>query len=343
MPAGTRPIVYISYRWLDVMDPGCPSRAPDPGARKLADKLREHGVDVRFDLYFRDSLHGFAPPQPVAGNPQDPWLIWSQQQIAEADAVLMYCTSEYAGTDPDRGARPGSWWNWAQLDEEDRIAARVPALWWDWLAIARECSDRPQKFIPIGMSPYHSDQIPAFIRGASYLNLSDEGAFDALLRRIRQVWRERVPRRGVFISYAHKDDQSWLDNLLSHLSWIKRQYNVEFWTDRDIEPGDAWHEEIQVALDRAKVAVMLVSPEFLASSYITSNELPKMLEAAGADGMKIFWIPVKPSAYKHSPLAKFQAAHLTDKPLASLRGAARDQAYVDIGERLAKVLGVTVS
>jgi hypothetical protein len=42
------------------------------------------------------------------------------------------------------------------------------------------------------------------------------------LRRVRQVWRERVPRSGVFISYAHKDDQSWLDNLLGHLSWLKQ-------------------------------------------------------------------------------------------------------------------------
>jgi internalin A len=190
------------------------------------------------------------------------------------------------------------------------------------------------------VSRYHSDQIPGFVRGATYLNLYDEGSFDALLRRIRQVWRERVPRSSVFISYAHKDDQSWLDNLLKSLHWLKNQYNVEFWTDRDIEPGEKWHETIQAALDRAKVAVLLVSPEFLASRYIASNELPRMLEAAETDGMKIFWIPVRPSAYKRSPLARFQAAHLTDKPLASLRGAARDQAFVDIGEKLANVLGI---
>jgi hypothetical protein len=106
MPAGTQPIVYISYRWLDAIDEdGRPDREPDPRARDLADKLRAHGFDVRFDLYPLYGLHGFAPPQPVAGNPQDPWFIWSQQQIVEADAVLMYCTADYVGTDPERGAR----------------------------------------------------------------------------------------------------------------------------------------------------------------------------------------------------------------------------------------------
>src|SRR5262249_49921080 len=160
----------------------------------------------RFDLYFRDSLQGFAPPRRVAGDPQDPWFRWSTQQIAEADAVLLHCTSEYVNADPDHGAPQGAWWRWTQLDEGERIAAPAPGLWWDWLAIAQECPDRPDKFIPIGTNNYHSDQIPVFMRGTSYLNLSEDGAFDALMRRIRQVWRERVPRSGVFISYAHKDD-----------------------------------------------------------------------------------------------------------------------------------------
>jgi hypothetical protein len=150
----------------------------------------------------------------------------------------------------------------------------------------------------------------------------------------------RAPRSGVFISYAHKDDQSWLDSLLVNLSWLKDQHNVEIWTDRDIEPGDTWDEEIQAALGRAKVAVLLVSPQFLNSSYILNNELPKILQAAETDGMQIFWIPVRASSAKYSPIAKFQAAYPPDKPLAGLRRAVRDQAFVDIVDKLAKVLGV---
>jgi hypothetical protein len=343
MNAGSRPVIYISYRWIDVFDQGRWARAPDPRVRELADKLRANGVDVRLDVYFLNSLHGFTPPQPFPHDPRAPWMIWLAQQIAEADAVLMFCTPEYVDADPDHGANAGEWWNWCRLDEADRIEARVPSLWWDWLAIARECTDHPQKFIPIGIGPYHGDQIPAFVRDASYLNLSDDGTFDALLRRIRQVWRERVPRQGVFISYAHKDDQAWLDNLLSHLSWLERRQGVKFWTDREIEPGDKWHETIQVALDRAKVAVLLVSPEFLSSPYITNNELATMLKAAETEGMKIFWIPVRPSAYKQSPIAQFQAAHTPEKPLSRLRGAERDRAFVEIGEKLAKVLGVSTT
>jgi len=339
MSSGTRRIVYISYRWIDIEHQGRRARAPDPQGRALADQLRENGVDVRLDIYSSDSLHGFSPPQKVPGDPRDPWLAWATQQIAEADAVLMLCTPGYVQTDPDGGERSGEWSQWCDLDESTRIKSRVPALWWDWLAISRESDAEPDKFIPVGPGPYHADQVPAFIRGATYQNLESPGAIDALLRRIRRVWRARVPRRGVFISYAHDDDQAWLDTLLSHLSWIQRR-GVEIWTDRDIAPGALWHDTIQDELDRAQVAILMVSPAFLASSYISSEELPTMLDAAAGDGLTIFWIPVRPSAYPQSPIARFQAAHAPNKPLAGLRGAERDQALVDIGEKLAKVLGL---
>lgn len=337
MSSGNRPIVYISYRWQDIEHQGRPARAPDPQGKALADLLRERGIDVRLDLYYSDSLHGFSPPQLDPSDPRDPWLAWATQQIAEADAVLMICTPDYAQADPDRGDPLGAWSNWCQLDEAARIKSRVPALWWDWLAISPEARSKPDKFIPVGAGPYDADIIPAFIRGATYQNLDNPGAIDALLRRIRKVWRARVPRRGVFVSYAHGDDQDWLDTLLDHLGWVRGR-GTEIWTDRDIAPGALWHETIQAELDLARVAVLMVSQAFLASSYISSEELPRMLDAAEADGLTIFWIPVRPSAYQRSPIARFQAAHAPDKPLAKLRGPERDQAFVEIAEKLATVL-----
>jgi hypothetical protein len=88
---------------------------------------------------------------------------------------------------------------------------------------------------------------------------------ESLLRRIRQVWHERVPRSGVFISYAHDDDVKWLKGLLAKLQPLTNSHGIRVWTDREIAPGDNWHLDIQNALDRAKVGVMLISPKFLDS------------------------------------------------------------------------------
>ena len=168
----------------DAADQGRPARAPDPRARELADKLREHGVDVRLDIYFLHGMHGFQPPERVAGDilaiPHS--HISAERQIVEADAVLMLCTPEYADTDPDHGESPGVSSNWCQQDESARIQTRVPALWWDWLAIAHQFNERSQKYIRLA-----GDDTIAIrsqpLSGASYLNLYDDGAFDAMLRR----------------------------------------------------------------------------------------------------------------------------------------------------------------
>jgi len=89
------------------------------------------------------------------------------------------------------------------------------------------------------------------VRGASYINLSDDG-YRALLRRIRKSG-ETCTETCVFISYAHKDDQSWLDMLLQQSVLAATEHGIEIWSDRDMQSVRNGRM-IQSALDRAKVA-----------------------------------------------------------------------------------------
>jgi TIR domain len=212
----------------------------------------------------------------------------------------------------------------------------------DWLAVLAECESKPQKFIPIGSGPYHADLVPGFVRGAAYQDMDQSNAVESLLRRIRQVWHDRVPRSGVFVSYAHGDDDRWLDGLLAQLQPLVDRHRVRVWTDRQIAPGEDWHLRIQNALDLAKVGVMLVSPKFLESTYITSDELPKMLRAAESEGLKIFWVPVVRTDLKANPIGRFQAARAPDKPLAELSEAEGEKALADIVAKLGLVMGIAL-
>jgi hypothetical protein len=63
----------------------------------------------------------------------------------------------------------------------------------------------------------------------------------------------------VFISYSHKDE-AWKDRLVTHLGVLEKQGQLDLWDDRRIGAGEDWHAEIQDAMDRASVAVLLVSP-----------------------------------------------------------------------------------
>jgi hypothetical protein len=347
-----KPKVYISYTWLNDKDKeGKRIRVPDQRAFVLAERLREMGFDARLDIYFKDNHYGFVRPQRRPNDCRDPWIIWAEEQIRDADCVLLLCTPEYVASDPHSGECPGEWCNWHLLDDSLKFDKegwpvlfheRRPALWWDWHCIANAVGAKPEKFIPVGFGPYNSRNVPAFVRRATYYDLLSENDFDGLRRAVRIEHQKMHPRHGVFISYAHKDDQRWLDSLLEHLALLK-QRGVEIWTDREILPGEMWHEEIQNALATAKVAVLLVTPAFLASSYIESNELPNMLLAAKSEGLVIFPIPVKPSSYEQSKLAPFQAAQPLTEPLSGLRPAQRDKAFVSIVSKLQNALGLNTS
>ena len=77
--------------------------------------------------------------------------------------------------------------------------------------------------------------------------------------------KEAKFRSGIFISYSH-DDRDWLDRLRTHLAPYVRGEGLDLWDDTKTAPGTDWAIEIDNAIGRARVAVLLVSPECLASN-----------------------------------------------------------------------------
>ena len=73
-----------------------------------------------------------------------------------------------------------------------------------------------------------------------------------------------MSRDQVFISYSQQDSH-WLERLQTVLKPLQRQGMLDVWADTRIQPGQVRKEKIQQALARAKVAVLLVSPDFLES------------------------------------------------------------------------------
>jgi hypothetical protein len=85
-----------------------------------------------------------------------------------------------------------------------------------------------------------------------------------------------------FLSYAHRDAgdvERFRDVLEPHL---KAAANFQFgeWTDHRILPGEHWRAEIEQALHKARFGLLLISPQFLASDFITAHELPRLLSKA---------------------------------------------------------------
>ncbi|HUT10101.1 MAG TPA: toll/interleukin-1 receptor domain-containing protein [Thermoguttaceae bacterium] len=140
-------------------------------------------------------------------------------------------------------------------------------------------------------------------------------------------------RNQVFISYSHQDRQ-WLDRVQTALKPLVRNQTIDVWDDGRIKAGQKWRDEITRALARAKVAVLLVSQNFLASDFIADEELLSILAAAEDEGLTIVWIPVTASLYDETDIAKYQAAHNPESPLDSLPPAELNQALVAIAKKI---------
>jgi len=145
----------------------------------------------------------------------------------------------------------------------------------------------------------------------------------------------------IFFSYAHKDHK-WLADIEEAIKPGLKNHaiNIEAWSDKKMKPGTKWKEEIAQALERATVAVLLVTPAFLASDFVQRNELPPILRAVQTKGLTVVWIHVKAAMYRETEIADFQAAHDVSKPLYSMSVQRRSIAIIDICEKIVEaVLG----
>jgi tetratricopeptide (TPR) repeat protein len=150
---------------------------------------------------------------------------------------------------------------------------------------------------------------------------------------------DAAPRRNkVFISYSHKD--AWaLQRLQTHLKPLERESVLEPWDDTRIRTGQRWREEIKKALASAKVAILLISADFLASDFIDKEELPPLLAAEEKEGLVVMPVILGYCRFDRThSLSQFQAVNTPSRPLNSLSEAERDAVWDRLALEIEAVL-----
>jgi TIR domain len=127
-------------------------------------------------------------------------------------------------------------------------------------------------------------------------------------------------RDTIFISYSSKN-QEWLDRFKNALrpGEIRDKYRV--WSSLQILAGEKWGRQIDENLSAAKVALVLVTSDYLASDYVAKNELPQLLNRQSNRGLDLFWVPIEPVSVvdlKLANLDEIEAACRKDRPLSRL-------------------------
>ena len=144
-------------------------------------------------------------------------------------------------------------------------------------------------------------------------------------------------RTQVFISYSHADTE-YLKRLKKHLKPHIRDGTIREWDDTQIQPGSDWLDEIEQALQSARVAVLLVSVDFLASDFVAEKELPTFLKAAKDEGALILPVIVGTCEYSETKLGRFQALNDPSRPLKRLSVDEQDEVWVKLVKRVREAL-----
>jgi len=129
---------------------------------------------------------------------------------------------------------------------------------------------------------------------------------------------------NIFISYSHKDAE-YKNEIVTHLEGIKYTgFSFSYWVDSHIESGDKFRTTIEAALEKANIAIIIVSPSFMASNFIQTVELPKLLDSAERKGTRFLILIARRCHFEDTALGKYQTV-LPNTPSSPLNGMSPPQ------------------
>lgn len=131
----------------------------------------------------------------------------------------------------------------------------------------------------------------------------------------------------LFIAYSHIDER-FKDELIKHISPMRRAGMIQEWHDRCIRPGDDWSAQIHAALDRCPVILLLISADFIQSDYCYGVEMKRALERHQYDRAQVIPVILRPCDWTDLPFAQYQALPKDGKAVTTWSNP--DEAYTEV-------------
>ena len=144
-------------------------------------------------------------------------------------------------------------------------------------------------------------------------------------------------RTGIFVIYSHTDD-SWLSRLVQHLAVRERSDRIQTCSDLSIDFGQTSESELEDALSRSRIAVLMLSPAFFASDSIWRFVMPRIFRHQD-DSMQVLPIIVRPCAWRlKRRIANLRALPPTGRALALLGAAEADSELASVVYAISSVV-----
>jgi hypothetical protein len=140
----------------------------------------------------------------------------------------------------------------------------------------------------------------------------------------------------IFVSYSHSDELL-RDALEKHLSLLKNQGIIDVWHDRRIELGQEFGNTIDSNLSDAQIILLLISADFIASSYCWSVEMALAMKRHESGTARVIPIILRACDWHSAPFGKLLAAPKDGKPIKSWPDV--DEALYDVARQIRIAVG----
>ena len=101
-------------------------------------------------------------------------------------------------------------------------------------------------------------------------------------------------RTNVFVGYSHRD-RDLFGELQVQLKPLQRAWMLDLWDDERVLPGVRGRQALRAALNAAKLVVLLISPGFFNSPFMSAHGLPALLGSIGRTSTDVMCLYVRPS------------------------------------------------
>jgi hypothetical protein len=146
-----------------------------------------------------------------------------------------------------------------------------------------------------------------------------------------------MARTQLFISYAREDNRMRL-RVVGHLKVLARAGLIDIWDDGRLEGGDNWRAEINDAMGRARIALLLISAPFLTSDFILKKEIPRLFRRHEADGMTIYPLLIRYCSWEQVRwLKRMQIRPENERPVADFDGNKIDKILTEVAREIARM------
>ena len=139
----------------------------------------------------------------------------------------------------------------------------------------------------------------------------------------------------VFYAYSH-EDEDLRKQLENHLTILRRQGVITDWHDRKISAGTEWEGEIHEHLNTARIILLLVSSDFLASDYCYDVEMSRAMERHRTGEARVIPIILRSVDWEGAPFAGLQALPRDVTPVTQWED--QDQAFTNIARGIKKAI-----